>query len=121
MKKLNSKEKAFLEDLMAQFNDYSELVALNYRQKKEGKFSEQKKKDKFTEMDMESMLQWNRGSLNKIEEHLEVYAEMIGVNLVFAYGPHPFLNREPLEYRTVHLEGEDTNYRRTTVCDIKIR
>lgn len=112
MKKLNSKEKAFLEDLMAQFNDYSELVALNYQQKKEGKFSE---------MDMESTLQWNRGSLNKIEEHLEVYAEMMGVNLVFAYGPHPFLNREPLEYRTVHLEGEDTNYRRTTVCDIKIR
>ena len=112
MKKLNSKEKAFLEDLMAQFNDYSELVALNYQQKKEGKFSE---------MDMESTLQWNRGSLNKIEEHLEVYAEMIGINLVFAYGPHPFLNREPLEYRTVHLEGEDTNYRRTTVCDIKIR
>ena len=112
MKKLNSKEKAFLEDLMAQFNDYSELVALNYQQKKEGKFSE---------MDMESTLQWNRGSLNKVEEHLEVYAEMIGVNLVFAYGPHPFLNREPLEYRTVHLEGEDTNYRRTTVCDIKIR
>ena len=112
MKKLNSKEKAFLEDLMAQFNDYSELVALNYQQKKEGKFSE---------MDMESTLQWNRGSLNKIEEHLEVYAEMVGVNLVFAYGPHPFLNREPLEYRTVHLEGEDTNYRRTTVCDIKIR
>lgn len=112
MKKLNSKEKAFLEDLMAQFNDYSELVALNYQQKKEGKFSE---------MDMESTLQWNRGSLDKIEEHLEVYAEMIGVNLVFAYGPHPFLNREPLEYRTVHLEGEDTNYRRTTVCDIKIR
>ena len=112
MKKLNSKEKAFLEDLMAQFNDYSELVALNYQQKKEGKFSE---------MDMESTLQWNRGSLNKIEEHLEVYAEMVGVNLVFAYGPHPFLNREPLEYRTVHLEGEDTNYHRTTVCDIKIR
>ena len=112
MKKLNSREKAFLEELMAQFNDYSELVALNYQQKKEGKFSE---------LDMESTLQWNRGSLNKIEEHLEVYAEMIGVNLVFAYGPHPFLNREPLEYRTVHLEGEDTNYRRTTVCDIKIR
>ena len=112
MKKISKKNLAFLEDLMAQFNDYSELVALNYQQKKEGKFSE---------MDMESTLQWNRGSLNKIEEHLEVYAEMVGVNLVFAYGPHPFLDREPLEYRTVHLEGEDTNYRRTTVCDIKIR
>ena len=112
MKKLNSKEKAFLEELMAQFNDYSEIVALNYQQKKEGKFPE---------MHMESTLQWNRGSLNKIEEHLKAYAEMVGVNLVFAYGPHPFLDREPLEYRTVHLEGEDTNYRRTTVCDIKIR
>lgn len=112
MKKLNSKEKAFLEDLMAQFNDYSELVALNYQQKKEGKFPE---------TDMESTLQWNRGGLNMVEGLLEIYAEMMGVNLVFAYGPHPFLNREPLEYRTVHLEGEDTNYRRTTVCDIKIR
>ena len=112
MKKLNSKEKAFLEELMAQFNDYSEIVALNYQHKKEGKFSE---------MDMESTLQWNRGSLNKIEELLKAYAELVGVNLVFAYGPHPFLDREPLEYRTVHLEGEDTNYRRTTVCDIKIR
>ena len=112
MKKLNSKEKAFLEDLMAQFNDYSELVALNYQQKKEGKFSE---------MDMESTLQWNRGSLNMVEGLLEIYAEMMGVNPVFAYGPHPFLDREPLEYRTVHLEGEDTNYRRTTVGDIKIR
>ena len=112
MKKLNSKEKAFLEDLMAQFNDYSEIVALNYRHKEEGKFSE---------MDMESTLQWNRGSLNKIEEHLEAYAKLVGVNLVFAYGPHPFLNREPLEYRTVHLEGEDINYHRTTVFDIKIR
>ena len=112
MKKLNSKEKAFLEELMAQFNDYSEIVALNYRHKEEGKFSG---------MDMESILQWNRGSLNKIEELLKAYAKLIEVNLVFAYGPHPFLNREPLEYRTVHLEGEDTNYRRTTVCDIKIR
>ena len=112
MKKLNSREKAFLENLMAQFNDYSEIVALNYRHKEEGKFPE---------MDMESILQWNRGCLNMIEELLEVYAEMMGVNLVFAYGPHPFLNREPLEYRTVHLEGEDTNYHRTTVCDIMLR
>lgn len=112
MKKLNSKEKAFLEELMAQFNDYSEIVALNYQQKKEGKFPE---------TDMESTLQWNRGGLNMVEGLLEIYAEMMGVNLVFAYGPHPFLDREPLEYRTVHLEGEDTNYRRTAVCDIKIR
>ena len=114
MKKISKKNLAFLEELVAQFNDYSEVVALNYQQKKE-------KKGKFSEMDMESTLQWNRGSLNKIEEHLKAYAEMMGVNLVFAYGPHPFLDREPLEYRTVHLEGEDTNYRRTAVCDIKIR
>ena len=114
MKKISKKNLAFLEKLMAEFNDYSELVALNYQQKKE-------KKGKFSEMNMESTLQWNRGSLNSIEENLKAYAKLVGVNLVFAYGPHPFLDREPLEYRTVHLEGEDTNYRRTTVCDIKIR
>ena len=114
MKKISKKNLAFLEELMAQFNDYSEVVALNYQQKKE-------KKGKFSEMNMESTLQWNRGNLNRIEEHLKAYAKLVGVNLVFTYGPHPFLDREPLEYRTVHLEGEDTNYHRTTVCDIKIR
>lgn len=104
MKKISKKNLDYLEILMGKYNGYSELVAVNYYWKHD-----------------KEVLEWNRGSLNKIEEHLEVYAEMIGVNLVFAYGPHPFLNREPLEYRTVHLEGEDTNYRRTTVCDIKIR
>lgn len=103
MKKISKKNLAFLEKLMADFNDYSELVALNYQQKAE-----------------EGILQWNRGSLNRVEEMLKEFAELNGVNLVFTCGTHPFLERE-LEYRTVHLEGEDTNYRRTAVCDIKIR
>lgn len=88
---------------MAEFNDYSELVALNYQQKAE-----------------EGLLQWNRGHLYCVEENLKAFAELLKINLVFVYGTHPFLERE-LEYKTVHLEGEDTRYHRTQKCDIKIR
>lgn len=102
MKKISKKNLAFLEKLMADFNDYSELVALNYQQKAE-----------------EGILQWNRGHLYCVEEMLKEFAELNGVNLLFTCGTHPFLERE-LEYRTVHLEGEDTNYRRTKKCDMKV-
>lgn len=92
MKNISNKNLAFLEKLMAEFNDYSELVALNYQQKAE-----------------EGILQWNRGSLNMVEEMLKEFAELNGVNLVLTCGTHPFLDKE-LEYRTVNLEGEDTQY-----------
>ena len=92
MKKISKKNLAFLEKLMADFNDYSELVALNYQQKAE-----------------EGLTQWNRGHLYCVEEMLKEFAELNGVNLVFTYSTHPFLEME-LEYRTVNLEGEDTRY-----------
>lgn len=103
MKKISKKNLAFLEKLMADFNDYSELVALNYQQKAE-----------------EGILQWNRGHLYCVEEMLKEFAELNGVNLVFTCGTHPFLETE-LEYRTVHIEGENTQYHRTNKCDMKVR
>ena len=103
MKKISKKNLAFLEKLMGEFNDYSELVALNYYQ----------------EHDKET-LEWNRGHLDCVEEMLKEFAELNEVNLAFTCGTHPFLERE-LEYRTVNLEGEDTQYHRTGKCDMKIR
>lgn len=108
MKKVSKKDMAFLEKLMADFNEYSELVALNYEQKKE--------KPEFDE----GLLQWNRGHLYCVDELLKDFADSCGVKLVFICGTHPFLKKE-LEYRTVHLEGEDTQYHRTGKCDMKIR
>ena len=92
MKKISKKNLAFLEKLMSEFNDYSELVALNDQQKAG-----------------EGILQWNRGHLYCVEEMLKEFAELNGVNLVFTCGTHPFLEEE-LEYRTVNLGGEDTRY-----------
>lgn len=109
MKKVSKKDMAFLEKLMADFNDYSEPVALNYEQKKEKKL----------EFD-EGLLQWNRGHLYCVDELLKDFADSCGVKLVFTCGTHPFLERE-LEYRTVHLEGEDTTYHRTKCSDIPVR
>lgn len=89
---MSKKDQKILQKLMIEYNNFSELVALNYQQKAE-----------------EGILQWNRGSLNTIEIFLKDFAELCGVKLVYTFGTHPFLNRE-LEYRTVHLEGEDTKY-----------
>ena len=103
MKKISKKNLAFLEKLMGEFNGYSELVALNYKQKAE-----------------EGLTQWNRGHLYCVEEMLKEFAELNEVNLVFICGTHPFLDKE-LEYRTVHIEGENTQYHRTKKCDMKVR
>lgn len=108
MKKVSKKNMAFLEKLMADFNDYSELVALNHDQRKEN--------PKFDE----GTLQWNRGHLYCVDELLKDFADSCGVKLVFTYGTHPFLERQ-LNYRTVHLEGEDTTYHRTKCSDIPVR
>lgn len=103
MKKISKKNLDFLEKLMGEFNGYSELVALNYEQKAE-----------------EGLIQWNRGHLNCVEEMLKEFAELNEVNLAFTCSTHPFLEVE-LEYRTVNLEDEDTQYHRTGKCDMKIR
>ena len=54
--------------LVNDYNTYSELVALNYAQLKEGKLED-------------SVLQWNRGHLSRIQDYLTQLAEVIdGVN-----------------------------------------
>lgn len=80
MKKISKKDLAFLEKLMGEFNDYSELVALNY----------------YRGHDKET-LGWNRGHLDCVKEMLKEFAKSIGVELTFTYGTHPFLDYE-LEY-----------------------
>ena len=96
MKKISKNNQAFLEKLMADYNDYPDLLALN---------DEKKVK--------EATLQWNRGSLNRAQEHLVKFAELMKVKLVFTFGTHPFLDRE-LSYTTVTIEGQNPNYHLTS-------
>jgi len=80
-----------LETLIEEYNDYSELVALSRAKMKEGK-------------GIDGMLEWNRGCLNKIGEHLEKVAEIMGVKLEYRCERHVFGFddwRRDLEYRTV--------------------
>ena len=80
--------------LVKDFNEYSELVALNYSKMKEGKCDE-------------STLQWNRGNLNRIEEYLKELAGNIdGANLLWECKEHTFGYddwKRQLECRTVRV------------------
>lgn len=84
--------------LIGEFNNYSKLVALNCEQYKEGKVDQ-------------GMLQWNRGSLNVIEDHLKMVAGEMGVKLAHECGEHDFgcddWSRK-LTYRTVSLDCTQT-------------
>lgn len=85
--------KNMLMRLVKDFNDYSELVALNYAQKKEGKCDE-------------GTIQWNRGHLYQIEEYLKELAGSVGVTLHWECGEHEFGYddwKRTLEYRTVRI------------------
>lgn len=85
--------KEMLQKLMKDFNDYSELVTLNYEQKKEGRCEE-------------GTLQWNRGNLNRIEEYLKALADGMGVGLIWECDEHTFGYddwKRKLTYRTVRL------------------
>lgn len=93
---MNEKMKLMLEKLVDDYNNYSELVALNYAKKKEGKFDE-------------GTLQWNRGSKNRIEEYMLELADVMGVELEYKCGVHSFGFddwKRNLEYRTVHIVKE---------------
>lgn len=102
MKKVSKKNLAFLERLIAEYNDYSELVAVNRDNKAE-----------------DGTLQWNRGHLYCVEELMKDFANSLGIGLVFSCRTHPFLDRE-LQYLTVHLEGEDTKFHRTKCCEYQV-
>lgn len=86
--------KDFIMKLVKDFNEYSELVALNYSKMKEGKCDE-------------STLQWNRGNLNRIEDYLKQLAESTeGVNLKWECKEHTFGFddwKRQLEYKTVRV------------------
>ena len=81
-----------LEKLMGDYNEYSELVALNYAQVREGRIDD-------------GTLEWNRGHLYCIEGYLIALARDLDVNLTWEFGPHSFGFddwKRTLEYRTVH-------------------
>lgn len=83
--------------LVKDFNEYSELVALNYSKMKEGKCDD-------------SILQWNRGHLYQIEEYLKEAADNAGVTLCWECKEHIFGYNDwkrMLEYRTVSIPYED--------------
>lgn len=89
--------KNILMRLVKDFNDYSELVALNYSKMKEGKCDD-------------SLLQWNRGHLSQIEEYLKEAVGSLGVTLYWECKEHTFGYddwKRQLEYRTVRISLED--------------
>lgn len=90
--------KDFILKLAEDFNTYSELVALNRAKLREGK------------CDIET-LEWNRGSLNKIEEYLRALTEdNEGVSLRWECKEHTFGFddwQRKLEYRTVEVGFND--------------
>lgn len=86
--------KDFILKLVKDFNEYSELVALNYAKMKEGECDE-------------GTLQWNRGHLYRIEDYLKYLADSTdGVNLKWECKEHTFGFddwQRQLEYRTVRV------------------
>lgn len=89
--------KNILMRLVKDFNEYSELVALNYAKIKEGECNEE-------------TLQWNRGNKNRIEEYLRELADSLGVNLTWECKEHEFGYddwKRTLEYMTVSISFED--------------
>lgn len=86
--------KNFILKLVNDYNNYSELVALNYEKMKEGKCSK-------------SDVQWNEAQLYRIEEYLKYFeSDTKGVKLYWECGQHNFgfddFQRQ-LEYRTVDV------------------
>ena len=69
---------AIIDKLIKDYNVYSEIVALNYAQRKENSIDE-------------GVLQWNRGIKNKIEEYLEEHRDV---------SEYPFLQKG---FQKLHL------------------
>lgn len=89
--------KNILMRLVKDFNEYSELVALNRSKMKEGKCDD-------------STLQWNIGHLNRIEEYLNDAADSVGITLNWECKEHTFGYddwKRVLTYRTVNISYED--------------
>lgn len=86
--------KNFILKLAEDFNNYSELVALNYEQVEEGECPSY-------------ILDWNRGHLNNIYEYLQYFCEVMpGVSLKWEFGEHDFGFdgwKRKLKYKTVQV------------------
>ena len=86
--------KKFILKLVNDYNNYSELVALNYEKMKEGKCSE-------------SDVQWNRGHLYQIEDYLKYFeSNTKGVKLYWECGEYNFGFDDfqcQLKYKTVDV------------------
>ena len=85
---------SLLRKMVVDFNDYSELVALNRAQKREGRNND-------------NVLEWNRGHLSCIEDYMEELAKELGYKLVYECGEHKFGFDDwarTLEYMTVRIE-----------------
>ena len=98
MKKIKTlKLDPIIDRLIEDVNNYSELVALNYQQRREGKFKD------------DTVVDWNRGNLNAMEDYLRELAETTGVKLVWECGVHTFGFddwQRALEYVTVRRAWE---------------
>lgn len=85
---------ALLYTLAEDYNRRSELVALNKEHVKEGTCDD-------------GTLQWNRGSLNRTKEYLEMLAKEENVKLMFDCREHDFGFgdwKRKLTYNTVFLD-----------------
>lgn len=77
------------------FNDYSELVALNYAKEREGKLYDK------------TLIEWNRGYRQHIEDLLKEIAKQTGAKLIWECGEHEFGFddwKRTLEYKTVQID-----------------
>ena len=88
-----------LSKLVDDYNNYSELVALNYQQGKEKRGSDYSEHTDGT-------LQWNRGHLDRIQDYMEELASLTETPLVWEYGEHDFGAddwKRKLSYKTVKI------------------
>lgn len=90
----------FILNLAEDYNSLSKLIALNHEQIKEGE-------------NIESILQFNKGQLSRIEKYLNDLSESVpGVHLIYEYGEHIFGADDwerQLKYTTVLAVIEDKN------------
>ncbi|PNH18653.1 hypothetical protein B6K86_08635 [Lachnospiraceae bacterium] len=90
---MNEKMELLLEQMVDDFNHYSRSVALSRADDKD-----------------EGTLQWNRGSLDRVEDYMEGLAHLMGVKLKYKFDVHVYGRGEKweqeLKYGTVEIVKE---------------
>lgn len=91
---MNEKMELLLEQMVDDFNHYSRSVALIRAENKED----------------EGTLQWNRGSLDRVEDYMEGLANLMGVKLKYKFDVHVYGRgqkwEQELKYGTVEIVKE---------------